>query len=153
MVSILPITPADHDEWAALWSEYLEFYETELDETTTATTFRRLTTDGSGVHGAIARTSEGADAGTAVGIVHWLNHASTWAIGDYCYLEDLYVLPTVRRGGVGAALIEHVRQWAADHGAAKVYWLTAQSNRTARGLYDRVATDTGFVHYEIELTP
>jgi hypothetical protein len=32
-----------------------------------------------------------------------------------------------------------------------VYWLTAEGNATARSLYDRVATHTGFVHYEIEL--
>jgi len=40
---------------------------------------------------------------------------------------------------------------AVDAGAAKVYWLTQQSNATARTLYDRVATDTGFVHYQTGL--
>jgi len=149
MTRILPITPADRDEWAELWNGYLEFYETELDEATTASTFDRLATAGSGVHGAIARDRDG----RAVGIVHWLTHPSTWAIGDYCYLDDLFVLPAVRGGGVGAALIEHVRAWAAEHGAAKVYWLTAENNRVARAVYNRVATDTGFVHYEIDLTP
>ena len=33
-------------------------------------------------------------------------------------------------------------------GAEKVYWLTQGSNAVARGLYDRVADSTGFVHYE-----
>lgn len=147
MVRILPITPADREDWLPLWRGYLEFYETVLEEATTASTFDRITTDGSGVHGAIARDGDG----RAVGIVHWLTHPSTWTVGDYCYLEDLFVLPAVRGDGVGAALIEHVRRWAADHGAAKVYWLTAANNTVARGLYNRVADDSGFVHYEIDL--
>ena len=32
-----------------------------------------------------------------------------------------------------------------------MYWLTQRDNDKARALYDRVATDTGFVHYEIDL--
>ena len=36
-------------------------------------------------------------------------------------------------------------------GAQKVYWLTQAGNRTARRLYDSLATETGVVHYEMEL--
>ncbi|WP_270410885.1 GNAT family N-acetyltransferase [Microbacterium maritypicum] len=57
----------------------------------------------------------------------------------------------VRGGGVGRALIAHVRAWAEQHGSAKLYWLTAESNTTARGLYDRVASRSGMIHYEIDL--
>ena len=32
-----------------------------------------------------------------------------------------------------------------------MYWLTQSENRRARALDDRVAQDTGFVHYEIDL--
>ena len=77
---------------------------------------------------------------------------ATWTTTDYCYLEDLFVAPSARGGGVGRALIEHVHAWAAEHGSAKVYWLTAESNTTARALYDRVATRTGMIHYQVGLT-
>ena len=147
MTSIAPLTPADHAEWLALWNGYLTFYEEELDDATTAATFDRLVRPESGVHGAIARDGDG----TAVGIVHWLTHPSTWATTDYTYLEDLFVAPGVRGGGVGRALIAHVRAWAEQHGSAKVYWLTAESNTTARVLYDRVASRSGMIHYEIDL--
>lgn len=99
------------------------------------------------MHGAIARD----DDGTAVGIVHWLTHPATWTTTDYCYLEDLFVAPDVRGGGVGRALIAHVRAWAEKNGSAKVYWLTAESNSTARALYDRVASRTGMIHYQIAI--
>ena len=146
MPSIAPITAADHDEWLPLWQAYLVFYESELADVVTEDVFARLVADRD-LHGAIARD----DDGVAVGLVHWLLHPSTWTTTSYCYLEDLFVAPTARSGGVGRALIAHVRERAAEAGAAKVYWLTQQSNATARALYDRVATSTGFVHYEIGL--
>lgn len=44
-----------------------------------------------------------------------------------------------------------MRTAATDAGAHKVYWLTQSGNATARRLYDSLATDTGFVHYQMEL--
>ncbi|MBG9887128.1 GNAT family acetyltransferase [Bacillus toyonensis] len=147
MSSIAPVTAADHDEWLPLWNAYLAFYETSLDAETSAVTFERLVNPESPIHGAIARD----DDGTAVGIVHWLTHPATWTKTDYCYLEDLYVSAEQRGSGIGKALIEHVRDWAEKNGSAKVYWLTAESNETARALYDRVSTRTGMIHYQIKL--
>ena len=145
MVAITPVRPEDHAEWRELFNGYLTFYEEQLDEATIDALFARVLA--SDIHGALARD----DQGRAIGLVHWLTHASTWSIADYCYLEDLYVDATARRSGAGAALVEHVRVWAKENGAAKVYWLTAESNATARSLYDRVAERTGFIHYEIAL--
>ena len=147
MTAIAPLRPTDRADWLALWNGYLTFYETKLDDSTTETTFARLTTPDSGMHAAIARD----DSGRPIGLVHWFTHPATWTTTDYCYLEDLFVSPEGRGAGAGRALIEHVRGWAQQHGSAKVYWLTAETNATARGLYDRVATRTGFIHYEIEL--
>ena len=144
---IRPLSAEDHDEWLELWHAYLVFYEESLTDDVTAATFERLTAESDGLHGAIARDA----AGRAVGFVHWLTHPSTWSRAPYVYLEDLYVDSTVRGGGVGRALIAHVERWARDHDAEKVYWLTQETNATARKLYDRVATHTGFVHYEIPL--
>lgn len=147
MTSIAPILPEDRAEWLELWDGYLTFYESRLDDETTAATFERLADASSDIHGAIARNENG----TAVGIVHWLAHPATWTTSNYCYLEDLFVAPDVRGGGVGRALIEHVRTWAEENGSAKVYWLTAESNTTARKLYDRVASRSGMIHYQIKI--
>ncbi|GAB2853540.1 GNAT family N-acetyltransferase [Microbacterium insulae] len=146
MVSLTPITADDRPAWDSLWQAYLEFYESELPPGVSETTFARLVGD-QHLHGVLARDA----AGRPIGLVHWLTHASTWTTGVYCYLEDLYVDPDSRGEGVGAALIGHVREWAVKFGATKVYWLTMNDNVAARALYDRVATSTGFVHYEIEL--
>ena len=147
MTTFSPLTADDHDDWLSLWWGYLEFYETELTTAQTELTFSRLIDPADAVYGVIAR----GDDGQGVGLVHWLTHPSTWSAGPYCYLEDLFVHPDARGSGIGAALIEHVRVWAADSGCDKVYWLTQRGNDKARELYDRVATDTDFMHYEIDL--
>lgn len=147
MSTVTPLTPDDSRAWRPLWDGYLAFYGTSLDEATTAATFARLVDPGSGMRGALARD----DAGAAVGLVHWLTHPATWSTASYCYLEDLFVAPPGRGVGTGRALVEHVRAWAEQHGCAKVYWLTAESNTTARALYDRVATRSGMIHYQIPL--
>jgi GNAT superfamily N-acetyltransferase len=147
MVSIAPLAPGDHAEWLALWNGYLTFYETTLNQTTTTATFERLVDVGSGLHGAIARDDEG----RVVGLVHWLTHLATWTTTSYCYLEDLFVVPEARGERVGRALIEHVRGWAERNGSATLYWLTAESNATARVLYDRVASRSGMIHYQVDL--
>jgi GNAT superfamily N-acetyltransferase len=149
MTTIAPLAPADREDWLRLWHEYLAFYETVLPAEVTEATFARLVRADPAreLHGAVARDA----AGRAIGLVHWLEHPSTWTTATYCYLEDLYIDPTARGAGAGRALIAHVRDWAAARGCAKVYWLTRNDNATARALYDRVAEDTGFVHYEIAL--
>jgi GNAT superfamily N-acetyltransferase len=146
VTTISAITADDRPAWDALWQGYLAFYESEVPPEVSEVTFQRILAD-EHIHGALARDKEG----RAVGLVHWLTHSATWTTKVYCYLEDLFVDPAARGQGVGEALIAHVRDWARVFGATKVYWLTAEDNATARSLYDKVATSTGFVHYEIEL--
>ncbi len=85
--------------------------------------------------------------GTLVGIVHYLFHRSTWTIGDYCYLQDLFTAPEARGQGAGRALIEAVYERAEVAGASRVYWLTHEANATARALYDTLADRPGFIQY------
>ncbi len=140
------IQQSDFEEWSALWAGYLRFYESDIAEEVTTLTFGRLVDDRD-LHGALAVDDEG----RAIGLVHWLSHPATWSTGEYCYLEDLFVCADARGTGAGRALIGHVREWAERSGCEKVYWLTQEGNATARTLYDRVATHTGYVHYQISI--
>ncbi|MHC2998854.1 GNAT family N-acetyltransferase [Microbacterium sp. HJ5] len=146
MTSITAITADDRPAWDALFQAYITFYESEVPAPAVESTFSRILAD-EHIHGALARDADG----RPIGLVHWLTHPATWSTKPYCYLEDLFVDPEARGAGTGEALIAHVRDWARVFGAEKVYWLTAHDNTRARALYDRIATSTGFVHYEIEL--
>lgn len=79
--------------------------------------------------------------------MHYLFHHSTWTVGPYCYLQDLFTAPDARKQGVAHALIEAVAAAAHAAGASRVYWLTHDTNTTAMAFYDRVATRSGFVQY------
>ena len=76
-----------------------------------------------------------------------LFHCSTWSIGPYCYLEDLFVEPALRAQGIGRALIEAVYREADTRGCSRTYWMTQESNYRARGLYDQLAAKSPFVQY------
>ncbi len=66
-----------------------------------------------------------------------------------CYLQDLFTDASARGKGAGEALIEAVRASAATRGITNVYWMTQETNDTARRLYDRVARRTGFIEYDL----
>ncbi len=82
-----------------------------------------------------------------MGLVHYIQHRSCWTVGDYVYLQDLFVEPDLRGTGIGRALIEHVYARAAAAGASRVWWLTHESNAQAMLLYDRIADKSGFVQF------
>src|SRR2546430_17276608 len=85
--------------------------------------------------------------GHLCGIVHYLFHRSCWTIGNYCYLQDLFVAENARHLGVGRALIAAVEERARRAGASRVYWLTHGGNAAARALFDKLAGASGFIPY------
>src|SRR4029450_13272480 len=85
--------------------------------------------------------------GRLCGIPPSLFPRSCWTVGDYCYLQDLFVADTTRNLGVGRALIAAVEERARRAGARRVYWLTHETNTSARALYDKLAERSGFIQY------
>jgi GNAT superfamily N-acetyltransferase len=140
------LAPDDYDAWYRLWRGYQAFYESDIPEATSRVTWHRLLDRAEPMHGAFAL-----EGGRPVGLVHYLEHRSSWTEGDYCYLQDLFVVPEARGGGVGRMLIEHVHGEARRRGCSRVYWLTQEDNTTARRLYDRIAERSGFIQYRIGL--
>ncbi len=134
---------ADHDQWLPLWQAYQVFYKTQIPDNVTAQTWARFLDSSEPMHCAVA---EGND-GQLLGIVHYIFHRSCWTAGDYVYLQDLYTESAVRGQGIGRALIEHVYATAEHDAAARVWWLTHESNRDAMHLYDKVADRSGFIQY------
>jgi GNAT superfamily N-acetyltransferase len=128
--------------WEPMWKEYQTFYEVALSDEITTTTWSRLQDPAEPMFVLGAYLG-----GKLVGIVHSLYHRSCWTIGNYCYLQDLFVAEEARGHGIGRALIEAVASEARAAGASRVYWLTQEGNTTARALYDRVAKRSGFIQY------
>lgn len=142
-VRVRPLEERDRAAWQPLWEAYLDFYASPGVASGSDALFARLVAREDGLAGFVAERG-----GALVGIAHGVLHASTWHRGPACYLEDLFVAPTVRGGGVGRALIEAVTAWGVAAGAERVYWITQTGNARARELYDSLAHVEPFVLYE-----
>ncbi|MFJ7810247.1 GNAT family N-acetyltransferase [Pseudomonas asiatica] len=144
-VTLRSVTTQDHAAWLALWQAYLHFYESELTEEVSLSTWQRLLDPNEPTHSALAWVD-----GKAVGMVNFIYHRSNWSIGNACYLQDLYVDNAQRGLGIGRQLIEHVYAKAKADNCAKVHWLTHETNATAISLYQQVAERSGFIQFRKE---
>jgi GNAT superfamily N-acetyltransferase len=143
-IEVLALAAPDRSEWEALARAYKAFYRTELPDSAYESTWQRLLLR-DGIRGLAARID-----GRLVGITHFLFHTGIWS-PRACYLEDLFVERAARGRGVARALIGAVAEDARAEGAGRLYWLTHETNSTARVLYDKVAASSGFVEYEYPL--
>ena len=144
---IRPVVPGDRPSWMALWEGYCAFYQVTLTEQVTERTWQRLNTPDSAMDALMAVD----EAETGIGLCNYVRHPNTWSDRPVCYLEDLYVAPEARRFGVGTRLIETLVEMGHRENWFRIYWMTKIDNARARSVYDRVATKTDFIRYDIAL--
>ena len=144
-IKIRPLRRDERADWEPLWTGYLEFYQTSVPRQTYDATWARLHDPAEPMWALGAAVAE--SEGQLLGLVHYLYHRSCWTVGDYCYLQDLFVSQSARKRGLGRALIEAVYEKARAAGASRVYWNTHETNATARALYDTLADRPGFIQY------
>lgn len=123
-VTIRPIEAGDEPAWRKHWTAYNEFYQRtdSITEEITATTFSRFLNPGSSIKAAVAVESKDDSSEDVVGFVTWYPHPSTGHVEDIIYLNDLFVDPGCRNGGIGRKLIEYVYAEADKMGIQTVYW-------------------------------
>ncbi len=143
-ITVRRLEPRDKAAWLPLFKGYVEFYKATVADDVVEETWHRLLSGKEGFHiGLVAVDASD----TPIGIAHVLFHRSTWSKTWYCYLEDLFVRPDIRAGGIGRKLIDAVYREADARQATRTYWTTQEFNYRARGLYDQVATKSPFVQY------
>ncbi|MBJ7281001.1 MAG: GNAT family N-acetyltransferase [Rhodoluna sp.] len=145
-ITVRQIAVEDRSSWLELYHAYLKFYESEPVESSTELLWNRLTKAEPKIQGLVAESN-----GEIVGIAHFHYQLSTWSDTLHCYLEDLYVSEEARGKGLATALIAEVRKFAIEHECSELFWITKESNQTARKLYEKVAAVSDFVRYEIRL--
>jgi GNAT superfamily N-acetyltransferase len=77
------------------------------------------------------------DGGRAVGLALWYRRFSTW-VGDYLFLEDLFVSPDYRRRGVARLLLTALGENALRLGMKRMEWMVLDWNGGAVTFYESV---------------
>ncbi|AHG80317.1 GNAT family acetyltransferase [Mannheimia varigena USDA-ARS-USMARC-1388] len=140
-MTIQPLLAEHFEQWQKLWQGYKDFYQATVSSEVDLTTWQRIVEQKSICgFGAIIDNK-------LVGFVHIVLHPCTWEINHICYLEDLFVSPDFRKQGIAESLIKYVYKFAEEQGCKRVYWVTAEDNKIAQHLYDKVATQTKYMQY------
>lgn len=132
-VNVRKVDHVDLSELLVMMRAYCDFYETSpRDDRLVALSRAFLDDPGEGVQ-LIARSELD---GRAVGFatIYW-----TWSTTQaerIGHMNDLYVVPEARGGGVGRQLIEACRGACRKRGVNRLTWDTAPDNHTAQRLYD-----------------
>ena len=147
-LQVREVEAADHDQWVVLYAGYREFYHLAPDDEVVETTWRWVLNREHALTGLVA-VDEGGETGEVVALANLRVVARPSAGRLGLFLDDLFTAPAARGRGAGAALLERAARLAAETGAVVVRWQTASDNSTARALYDRYATLTPFIVYDM----
>jgi GNAT superfamily N-acetyltransferase len=79
--------------------------------------------------------------GEVVGFALFHGTFSTWECRPGLWLEDLYVPPRHRRGGVGRRLFAHVASVAVQRGCPRLEWTVLEWNTPALAFYERARAE------------
>ena len=78
------------------------------------------------------------DDGEPVGFALFFHTFSTFLAQPGLYLEDLFVVPEHRGGGIGRMLLERLAQMAIDRGCGRLEWAVLDWNQDAIRFYERL---------------
>lgn len=148
-MDVRPVTGADLPALLALIADYQRHYAGRArDDDHNAEFFGRFVAPSEigMLIGAFEQDRTGAPAGYAC--LYWT--FSSVSATDVVLLNDLYVRPERRGGGVGKALIAAAFEVARERGASHLRWFTGLDNRRAQRLYERVGAErSAWFEYEI----
>lgn len=143
-MSVRAITASDAAAWRSLFTAYGAFYKSDFSDEVLDRVWAILLADET-LHGLVAEQD-----GAVVGIAHYRYHPDTFSGGWDWFLDDLFVAPESRGSGAATTLIEHLADLARAKGEpSTLRWITAADNERAQRVYDRVATKTTWVTYEM----
>lgn len=146
-LTIRPVEPTDREAWDHLYQGYAAFYKVAQTPQMRDHVFGWLMDPAHECNGLVAEN----DDATLVGLTHYRPFASPLRAAMNCFLDDLFVDPAARGMGAAEALIQAVAEEARTQGWATVRWITADDNYRGRGVYDKLATRTMWVTYDLKV--
>jgi len=147
---VRPVRDDEFEAWTRLFRGYADFYKWPTSDEHQLQIWGWIHDDRT-VEALVAVPVDAA--GTEIGEPEGLAHLREWVRplrGSVCgYLDDLYVEPSVRGTGAVEALYAEMNRIARERGWAIIRWTTADDNYRARSVYDKVATRTTWITYDM----
>lgn len=148
--AVRPVRSDEFEAWTRLFRGYAEFYETPTSDDHQRQIWSWIHEVGSVIClVAVPLGDDGTEAGEPQGLAHlreWVRPLRGVIAG---YLDDLFVDPTHRGSGVVDALYDAMDRLAEERGWSIIRWTTADDNYRARAVYDRLATRTTWITYDM----
>jgi GNAT superfamily N-acetyltransferase len=144
---VIPLRPEHRPQWECLYAGYAAFYKVEQTAQMRETVWSWIF-DAENELEALVAVEE---SGGVVGLAHYrrLLRPLRAVVGGF--LDDLFVEPSRRGGGVAQALMRGLAEVGRARGWATIRWLTAEDNYRARGFYDQLSSRTVFLTYEMKI--
>jgi GNAT superfamily N-acetyltransferase len=144
----------DYEVWTPLFRGYCDFYNWPTSEEHQRQIWDWILVDKS-IEALLALEVDGV--GDEIGVPRGMAHLRQWVRplrGAICgYLDDLFVDPEWRGTGAVEALFTEINRLALERHWAVVRWTTAVDNLRAQGAYDKIATRTSWVTYDMTPRP
>ena len=146
-VTVRPVAKRDRQDWDTLFKAYCKFGG---DQQTAG--MRDRVWDW--IHDETAQTTcfiAAHDAGDVIGFVHFREYERPMPATKGAYIDDMFVSPSARGKGVVDQLIGSVGEYAKKQGLDVVRWMTSDTNYRARSVYDRHATKSNWITYQLDM--
>jgi GNAT superfamily N-acetyltransferase len=148
-ISIGPPEARDYAQWRRLYEGYATFYKMPMSDAIAGTVWGWLLDPAHPLEALLARTGDG----SVVGLAHFRPMPRPLTGTTAGFLDDLFVDPGQRGKRVADRLLAAMAEVARGRGWTIIRWLTGDNNYRARGVYDRVATRTAWITYQMDLSP
>lgn len=136
-VADVEIRPATEADAQLLFDLILELagYEKMADEVVgDAEVLRRSLFEQKAAEALLLETADG----EAIGYAIFFTTFSTFECRSGIWLEDVYVRPEHRRGGIGRLVMEHLAKLALDRGHVRLDWVALEWNEPALSFYEGI---------------
>ncbi len=143
MIEVVETRQIGFEKWAGLYKAYAEFYEVPLTRQQLETAWTWLDGHETELRGIAALVD-----GEPRGIIHYRRFLRPLAGEVGIFLDDIFVCPSVRRMGVGKALLDRLENIAKVQDCSVIRWMTAEHNHGAQNFYDQFGKKTGWITYD-----
>jgi GNAT superfamily N-acetyltransferase len=146
-VTIAPPLPSDKEDWRRLYDGYVTFYKRQPADEVADRVWAWIHDENHVLEALVAREPSG----RLVGLAHFRTTPRPITGTTAGFLDDLFVDPAARGRAIGERLIQAVAEEGRRRGWSLLRWRTADDNYRARARYDKLATRTMWITYQIDL--